>query len=182
MKTQNSVDGRRAESAKLNVEISLSELTMLVKAIRESAYDCRVFASSPNCSESAWREATEAVKRLERRAKHLSKICPEQWAERQPPAENGGQSGGQVAGKTVGSEDWRPNLSAYSVCKECGVIHSAQVRCLVTAKCHECGGRHEPSGARSDCIAYWRQRAWKAEGVTAHANDKVSHGGADVNK
>lgn len=25
--------------------------------------------------------------------------------------------------------------------------------------CFECGGNHEPSGARSDCIAYWKQLA-----------------------
>lgn len=25
--------------------------------------------------------------------------------------------------------------------------------------CAECGGHHEPSGARSDCIAFWKQRA-----------------------
>ena len=68
---------------------------------------------------------------------------------------------------------WHALARHYNVCKECGVSHSALVRCLVTAKCHDCGGRHEPSGARSDCIAYWRQRAWKAEGVTAHANEKA---------
>lgn len=29
--------------------------------------------------------------------------------------------------------------------------------------CHECGGRHEPSGARSDCILHWKRRAVIAE-------------------
>jgi len=29
--------------------------------------------------------------------------------------------------------------------------------------CHECGGKHEPSGARSDCIAHWKRRAVIAE-------------------
>lgn len=28
--------------------------------------------------------------------------------------------------------------------------------------CHECGGNHEPSGARSDCIHYWKETACKA--------------------
>ena len=25
--------------------------------------------------------------------------------------------------------------------------------------CNECGGEHEPSGARSDCISFWKRRA-----------------------
>ena len=29
--------------------------------------------------------------------------------------------------------------------------------------CVECGGNHEPSGARSDCIAHWKRRAVEAE-------------------
>jgi len=32
-----------------------------------------------------------------------------------------------------------------------------------SATCHECGGSHEPSGARSDCIHHWKQRALAAE-------------------
>lgn len=50
---------------------------------------------------------------------------------------------GQVAALTVGSEDRRPNLPP--------------------TKCAECGGDHEPSGARSDCIRHWQLRAMKAE-------------------
>lgn len=29
--------------------------------------------------------------------------------------------------------------------------------------CGECGGEHEPSGARSDCIRHWKRRAVNAE-------------------
>ena len=29
--------------------------------------------------------------------------------------------------------------------------------------CYECGGDHEPSGARSDCIRHWKRRAIEAE-------------------
>jgi hypothetical protein len=32
-----------------------------------------------------------------------------------------------------------------------------------SATCHECGGSHEPSGARSDCIRHWKRRAVEAE-------------------
>lgn len=32
-----------------------------------------------------------------------------------------------------------------------------------SATCHECGGSHEPSGARSDCIRHWKLRALQAE-------------------
>ena len=45
----------------------------------------------------------------------------------------------EVAALTVGSEDRRPNLPSV--------------------KCVECGGDHEPSGARSDCIRHWKYRA-----------------------
>lgn len=31
-----------------------------------------------------------------------------------------------------------------------------------TPWCVECDGQHEPSGARGDCVAYWRQRARSA--------------------
>ena len=34
---------------------------------------------------------------------------------------------------------------------------------LGSATCHECGGSHEPSGARSDCIRHWKRRAVEAE-------------------
>lgn len=30
-------------------------------------------------------------------------------------------------------------------------------------KCFECGGSHEPSGARTDCIRHWKRRAIEAE-------------------
>ena len=30
-------------------------------------------------------------------------------------------------------------------------------------KCFECGGSHEPSGARTDCINHWKRRAVAAE-------------------
>lgn len=29
----------------------------------------------------------------------------------------------------------------------------------VRPHCYECGGEHEPSGARSDCIRFWKERA-----------------------
>jgi hypothetical protein len=31
--------------------------------------------------------------------------------------------------------------------------------------CNECLGRHEPSGARTDCIEHWRKRAIRAEAM-----------------
>lgn len=147
MKTQNSVDGQRVASA-LNVEL----LEMADKGDplhQELAHRVRVLTTNLTQCEAREHELVQNELYLAREIQDL---------------------GRQVAEKTVGSEDRRPNLSAYSVCNECGVAHSALVRCPVTAKCHECGGHHEPSGARSDCIAYWRQRAWKSEGVTAHAN------------
>lgn len=33
--------------------------------------------------------------------------------------------------------------------------------------CHECGGHHEPSGARSDCIRHWKLRALQAENTAS---------------
>ena len=36
-----------------------------------------------------------------------------------------------------------------------------------TAQCHECGGCHEPSGARSDCIRHWKWRAVLAENTVS---------------
>ena len=32
-----------------------------------------------------------------------------------------------------------------------------------SATCNECGGSHEPSGARTDCIRHWKLRALQAE-------------------
>lgn len=32
-----------------------------------------------------------------------------------------------------------------------------------SALCCECGGNHEPSGARSDCIGHWKRLALNAE-------------------
>ena len=49
----------------------------------------------------------------------------------------------EVAALTVGSGDRRPNLPPV--------------------KCVECGGDHEPSGARVDCIRHWKRRAILAE-------------------
>lgn len=50
---------------------------------------------------------------------------------------------GEVASLVVGSEDRRPNLPPVL--------------------CVECGGNHEPSGARLDCLRHWKLRAIKAE-------------------
>ena len=36
-----------------------------------------------------------------------------------------------------------------------------------SATCYECGGSHEPSGARSDCIRHWKLRALEAENTVA---------------
>ena len=36
-----------------------------------------------------------------------------------------------------------------------------------SATCYECGGSHEPSGARSDCIRHWKLRALQAENIAA---------------
>ena len=33
----------------------------------------------------------------------------------------------------------------------------------VEKKCFECGGKHEPDGARSTCIRHWKRRAVEAE-------------------
>lgn len=49
----------------------------------------------------------------------------------------------EVASLRVGSEDRRPDLPPV--------------------KCGECGGDHEPSGARYDCIRHWKLRALQAE-------------------
>lgn len=94
--------------------------------------------------------------------------------------------GRQVAEQTVGSEDRRPNLPDHKICNECGKCHSALVRCQAPARCAECGGRHEPSGARTDCIRYWKLRALDAENdrvleqiygvpvtIAAHENDQA---------
>ena len=151
MKTQNLVDGPKAVSAESAMNEELVKLADKEgdQLHRELAHRIRVLTTNLNQCEARSFELAQNELYLSREIQDL---------------------GRQVAEQTVGSVDRRPNLSAYSVCKECGMAHSALVRCPVKAKCHECGGRHEPSGARSDCIAYWRQRAWKAEGVTAHAN------------
>lgn len=52
-------------------------------------------------------------------------------------------------------------------CEECGWPQDACC-CEPPAKtvqpyCAECGGSHEPSGARSDCIIHWKRRAIEAE-------------------
>lgn len=52
-------------------------------------------------------------------------------------------------------------------CEECGWPQDACC-CKPPAKtvkpyCGECGGAHEPSGARSDCVLYWKRRAVHAE-------------------
>lgn len=152
MKTQNSVDGQKVASA-LNEEL-LGMANQGDLLHQELAHRIRVLTTNLNQSEAREREYRDNELYLAREIQDL---------------------GRQVAAQTVGPVDRRPDLSAYSVCKECGERHSALIKCAVQAKCHECGGRHEPSGARSDCIAYWQERAWKAEGVTAHANDKLSH-------
>ncbi len=45
-------------------------------------------------------------------------------------------------------------------CEECGW---PIVACECVPNCCECGGEHEPTGARSDCIRHWKLRALKAE-------------------
>ena len=45
-----------------------------------------------------------------------------------------------------------------------------------SATCYECGGSHEPSGARSDCIRHWKLRAIQAENKLAVAKN---YGGND---
>lgn len=156
---QNSVDGQKAVSAESAMNEELVKLAEKEgdQLHRELAHRIRVLTVNLSQCEARSHELVQNELYLAREIQDL---------------------GRQVAAKTVGSEDRRPNLSAYSVCRECGIAHSALVRCLVTAKCHECGGRHEPSGARSDCIAYWQQRAWKAEGVPAHANAPDQRPGA----
>lgn len=52
-------------------------------------------------------------------------------------------------------------------CEECGWPQDACC-CEPPAKtvkpyCGECGGSHEPSGARSDCVLHWKRRAVFAE-------------------
>lgn len=151
MKTQNLVDGQKAVSAESAMNEELVKLADKEgdQLHRELAHRIRVLTTNLNQCEARSFELSQNELYLSREIQDL---------------------GRQVAEQTVGSVDWRPNLTAYNVCKECGERHSALILCPVQAKCHECGGRHEPSGARSDCIAYWRKRAWNAEGVAAHAN------------
>ena len=40
---------------------------------------------------------------------------------------------------------------------------SELVLCPVLPECPECGGKHERSGARTDCIRHWQYRARAAE-------------------
>ncbi len=47
-------------------------------------------------------------------------------------------------------------------CEECGWPQDACC-CKPDSKCGECGGDHEPSGARTDCIIHWKRRAVEAE-------------------
>jgi hypothetical protein len=77
-------------------------------------------------------------------------------------------------------------------CEECGWPSDACCCEPVThpdnptfvRRCGECGGDHEPSGARSDCILHWKRRAIEAENaclvnkiygvpatIAAHEND-----------
>lgn len=50
---------------------------------------------------------------------------------------------------------------------KCGLQEMASERAARrasgSATCHECGGSHEQSGARSDCIRHWKLRAFQAE-------------------
>lgn len=42
--------------------------------------------------------------------------------------------------------------------------------------CTECGGDHEPSGARSDCIRHWKQRAIAATELVEWARTLLASG------
>jgi len=64
-------------------------------------------------------------------------------------------------------------------CEECGWPQNACC-CVPPPKtvkpyCGECGGEHEPSGARSDCVLYWKRRAVEAENLV----NVVKHYGAE---
>lgn len=50
---------------------------------------------------------------------------------------------------------WMNNLRARSTERQTPAVNGV--------KCFECGGSHEPSGARSDCIRHWKRRAIEAE-------------------
>lgn len=75
--------------------------------------------------------------------------------------------GGPVGGAVV--LERRKEMSEN--CEECGWPKIACCCEPVThpdnpvgvRRCGECGGDHEPSGARSDCVLHWKLRAIKAE-------------------
>ena len=48
-------------------------------------------------------------------------------------------------------------------CVKCGATHSALILCPPQSECPECGGKHERTGARTDCIRHWKYRALEAE-------------------
>jgi hypothetical protein len=51
-------------------------------------------------------------------------------------------------------------------------LTAEELKSLTTGKgkCAECGGNHEPSGARIDCIRHWKFRALKVENQIAVRN------------
>ena len=108
----------------------------------EMAHRIRILTVNLTQSESRESELVQTRQYLERECQNL---------------------GRQVAEQTVGSVDRRPNLNAHKRCVKCGARHSALVLCPVLPECPECGGRHERSGARTDCIRHWKYRALEAE-------------------
>lgn len=67
-----------------------------------------------------------------------------------------GGSGGVDSG---GVTPWQSSISIP--CPDCSdKTNNRQVK---KVECCECGGSHEPSGARTDCIRHWKLRALQAE-------------------
>ena len=100
--------------------------------------------SCPDCRGSVMNECSQAAvergNRAERErllAENRELLETRQYLEREIQT-----LGRCVAAKTVGPEDRRPDTPPT---------------------CYECGGNHEPSGARSDCIRHWKLRAIMAE-------------------
>ena len=82
---------------------------------------------------------------------------PEQRAERLTPAENGVQSTIETCstcGQTHAEKLTTP-FPGTTACRECGWA--------IDGVCFECGGNHQRTGARTDCIRHWKYRALLAE-------------------
>lgn len=62
------------------------------------------------------------------------------------------------------SDESQANILSAKILKDGIERRKQKAESLLDAPhCSECGGSHEPSGARIDCIRYWKLRALMAE-------------------